>query len=88
MNDDLGLIAGCLLIFLVCAWAVGHLAARVGGNIRAEIATDRTLSEVDKESAPALFWLQTIASVLLIGALALIGIGALVAIIVRLASKS
>ncbi len=58
MNDDLGLIAGCLLIFLVCTWAVGHLAARVGGNIRAEIATDRTLSEVDKESAPALFWLQ------------------------------
>ncbi len=83
MNDDLGLLAGCLLVFLVCAWAVYHLAERVGHSFRSGITVDRTLGEVDKDHVPGMFWLQTVGNVLLLVASAFIGIGALLAILVR-----
>jgi len=78
MMVNLGLIAGCLMVFMICAWAVGSLGLQLRSNIKSGKAVDQTLSEVDKGDAPGMFGLQTLGFVLLISASALIGIGALI----------
>jgi len=50
--------------------------------VRSGNAVDQTLSEVSKDNAPGMFPLQVVGFVLLIGASALIGIGAIVTLII------
>ena len=81
MTDEIGSMAGCLFITLICAWAVWFLALQLRWNIKSGLAVDRTLSEVKGYEAPGLFMLQLIGLVLLILAAALIGLGAMVAMV-------
>ncbi len=75
---NVGFIAGCLVIFMICAWAFGSLGLQLRSNIKSGKAVDQTFSEVDKGDAPGIFRLQTVGFVLLINASALIGLGVLV----------
>ena len=84
MNDVLGSIPGWLFIVVVCTWAVWFLAGHLRENLRRGRAVGQTLSEVKREDAPAMFSLQVLGYLLLIGASALIGIGALAAIAMEL----
>ncbi len=85
MTDDFGSIVGCLLIVLICAWAVWFLSSHLISNIRSGTAVDLTLSEVPKGDAPGMFALQAIGCVLFIGANALIAIRAIVVLLQRVA---
>ncbi len=81
MTDNLSLISGCLLVFLLCAWAVWALAGQIGRTIRSHLAVDRTLGEVDKNEAPGLFRLQLMGLVVALLAAASLGAGATIAIV-------
>jgi hypothetical protein len=87
MTDNLSLISGCLLVFLLCAWAVWALAGQIGQSVRSHKAVDRTLGEVDKNEAPGLFRLQLMGLVVALLAAASLGAGAtivMVAVFVRI----
>jgi hypothetical protein len=86
MTDDVTFIAGCLLISVICAWAVWHLTGELRLKVQSGTAVDRTLSAFDKKDAPGMFLVQIVGYVLLIGASAMIGIGAMAALIKRLVS--
>ena len=88
MNDDIVTIVGYVLIALICAWAVWFLTIHLRRNVQSGTAIDRTLSEVDKNDAPGMYFLQTFGYMLLIGASAAIGLGAAVALVWRVASLS
>jgi len=81
MSDELSLISGCLLVFLLCAWAVWAIAGQIGRSVRSQSAVDRMLREVDKLKAPGLFRLQLLGLVLTLLAAASLGAGAAIAIV-------
>ncbi len=85
MTDAMGLLAGCLLVFLVCTWAVWHFATAVRTNFQTRTAIDMTLSEVDQSKAPRMFWWQIFGYSLVAICVALIGIAAIVTFVGRLA---
>lgn len=77
MMDDIGPLTGCLLIVVLCGWAVWFVATQLRPNVESGTAVDRTLSKVDKDDAPGMFGLQMLGYVILIGGAALIGLGAM-----------
>jgi hypothetical protein len=81
MTDNLSLISGCLLVFLLCAWAVWALAGQIGQSVRSHMAVDRTLGEVDKSETPGLFRLQLLGLVVALLAAASLGAGATIAMV-------
>jgi len=80
MTFDVGSIAGCLLIFVICTCAVFFLASQLRLHFQTGKAVDQTLSDVDKDDAPSMFWLQIVGFISLIIASGMIGIGAVVAL--------
>ena len=87
MTDNLSLICGCLLVFLLCAWAVWALAGQIGQSVRSQSAVDQTLHEVDRQNAPRLYRLQLLGLVIALLAAASLGAGAtiaMVAVLVRM----
>ena len=81
MTDDVSLIFGSLFVFVICAWAVASLAGQLRRNVMSQTAVDRTLSDVDKRDAPALFTLQLIGLIAVMIAAAFIGAGALIVMV-------
>ena len=74
----------CLMVFMICAWAVGSLGLQLRSNIKSGKAVAQTLSEVDKRDAPGMFGMQTLGFFLLIIASASIGMGALIVLVQQL----
>lgn len=75
MTPDVTTILGHLLILAICVWAVWFLTTQLGSNLDSGTAVDRTLSEVDKDDAPTMFWLQVMGFLILICASIGIGMG-------------
>ncbi|MBN1910003.1 MAG: hypothetical protein JW818_09710 [Pirellulales bacterium] len=88
MIDNLGGIAGCLIIFLLCAGTVWAIATRLQAHFKSGTAVDSTLSEVDRDNAPGLFWLQIVKLAIFLVITALIGLGALFMLFQQLAGGS
>ena len=65
---------------MICGWAVLSLGSQLRSNIARGKAVDQTLSEVNSKDAPGMFALQVLGFILLMGAAAVIGIGAIVAL--------
>ena len=82
--DNVGFIAGCLMVFMICAWAVGSLGLQLRSNIKSGKAVDQTLNKVNKGDAHGMFGLQTRGFGLLIGTSALIGLAALIVLVQQL----
>jgi hypothetical protein len=83
-----GGVVGLGLLLLLCAWGVWTLGTELRSRLESGKAVDRTLSEVYKEDAPGMFWLQITGLVLLIGFCAFLGIGLVVGIVRYLVGSS
>ena len=71
-------LAGLLMLISICLWAVVFLFQQLRLMLKSETASDQTLSEVTRENAPNLYWMQVIGFVLLIVVCAALGLGALI----------
>jgi hypothetical protein len=88
MTEEVSFMAGCLLVGVLCIWAVYALTAQLRWNMKSGITVDRTLSEVDENDAPGMFAIQMVGMVLLTIVSALIGIVAIVSLILKIATDS
>lgn len=87
MADDFGYVIGCLLITILGGWGAIHLAGALRANLRSGSIYDSNSTKIDRREWPMLYWQHTVAYVLGIVGAAVLGLGALAAIVVRFAGR-